>query len=92
MFKFQRKFAFLAVPAVLALGVASYASTVAFASPSPSQTRTAAPAAAEPAEPVEPAESTTAAEAANDPVEAGVVGSGYADTNSQADTQQEGAH
>lgn len=80
MVKFQRKLAFLAIPAVLALGAASYGSVVAFASASPTPTAPAA----------EPAESTTAAEAAepNDPA---LAGGGYADKdNVQADTQQEG--
>ena len=50
MFKLQRKFAFLAVPAVLAIGAVSYGSVVAMAAPSHSQAVVKAPSAAEPAE------------------------------------------
>lgn len=81
MLKLQRKLAFLAVPAVLVLGAASYGSVVAFASASPSPTAPAA---------TEAAESTTTSEAA-EPNEPALPGGGYADTdNVQADTQQEG--
>ncbi|MDQ6721896.1 MAG: hypothetical protein M3003_14030 [Candidatus Dormibacteraeota bacterium] len=80
MFKFQRRLAFLAVPAVLALGAVSYGSVVAMAAPSHSPT-VVKPAA-------EPAESTT--ESAVEATEPALPGGGYADTNVQADTQQEG--
>jgi hypothetical protein len=88
MFHFNRKLALLAVPATLALGAVSYGSVVAMASPSPT------PAAAAPS--AEPAESSTeqpetATEQA-EPNEPALPGGGYADTNSQADTQQEGVH
>jgi hypothetical protein len=79
MFKFQRKLAILAVPAVLALGAVSYGSVVAMAAPS------AAPGATAPSA-TEPAESAT--EPANEPA---LPGGGYADAdNVQANTQQEG--
>ncbi|MDQ6880394.1 MAG: hypothetical protein M3082_22350 [Candidatus Dormibacteraeota bacterium] len=79
MFKFQRKLAILAVPAVLALGAVSYGSVVAMAAPS------AAPGAAAPSA-TEPAESAT--EPANEPA---LPGGGFADAdNVQANTQQEG--
>ncbi len=87
MLKVQRRLAFLAVPAVLALGVASYASVVAFSSPNPS------PTGAQAAATVEPAESTTEAAEAAEPNEPALPGGGYADKdNTQADTQQEGIH
>jgi hypothetical protein len=82
LLKLQRKFAFLAVPAVLALGVVSYGSVVAMAAPvhKAAVVKTATPA--------EPAESSTDAVEANDPT---LPGGGYADAdNVQADTQQEG--
>jgi hypothetical protein len=82
LFKFQRRLAFLTVPAVLALGVVSYGSVVAMAAPSHSQAVVKAASAAE------PAESTTDATEANEPA---LPGGGYADAdNVQADTQQEG--
>ena len=83
MFKFQRKLAFLTVPAVLALGAVSYGSVVAAAAPSPSTPSVKASSA------TEPAESTTGdAVEANEPA---LPGGGYADAdNVQADTQQEG--
>jgi hypothetical protein len=85
MIKLQRRLAFLAVPAVLALGVASYASVVAFSSPSPN------PNGAKAAAPAEPAESTTEPAEAAEPNEPALAGGGYADKdNTQADTQQEG--
>jgi hypothetical protein len=84
MFNFQRKAALLAVPAVLALGVVSYGSVVAFSAP---VTKAAAVTAAAPAE---PAESSTDATEANEPA---LPGGGYADAdNVQADTQQEGVN
>jgi hypothetical protein len=88
MFKLQRKFALLAVPAVLAIGVVSYGSVVAMASPSHSAVvKAASP--AEPAEtatePADPAASTTDPVGPNEPA-----GGGYADANAAADTQQEG--
>jgi hypothetical protein len=90
MSKFKRNLAFMAVPAVLALGALSYGSVVAFAaaspSPTPSPTGTTAPSAAE------PAESATAAETV-EPNEPALSGGGYADAaNSQADTQQDGVY
>ena len=81
MFKFQRKLAFLAVPAVLALGAVSYGSVVAMAAPSHSPTVVKSAA--------EPAESTTESGAV-EATEPALPGGGYADTNVQADTQQEG--
>lgn len=54
MVKFQRKLAFLAVPAVLAVGAASYGSVVAFSSPSPTPAAAKATEAAEPSEPALP--------------------------------------
>jgi hypothetical protein len=84
MFKFQRKFAFLAVPAVVAIGAVSYGSVVAMASPNHSHAVVKAASAAE------PAESTTETTETNDPA---MPGGGYADLDSvQADTQQEGTH
>jgi hypothetical protein len=82
MVKFQRKLAFLTVPAVLALGAVSYGSVVAAAAPSPSTASVKASSAAEP-------ESTATDSAeANEPA---LPGGGYADAdNVQADTQQEG--
>lgn len=83
MLKFKHRLAFLTVPAILALGAASYGSVVAFASATPTPTGPTA---------TEPAESTTTAEAA-EPNEAALPGGGYADAaNSQADTQQEGVN
>lgn len=89
MFHFNRKLALLAVPATLALGAVSYGSVVAMAAPSPGPSAAAQPAA-------EPAESATeqpetAAEQA-EPNEPALPGGGHADTDSQADTQQEGIH
>jgi hypothetical protein len=85
MIKLRRRLAFLAVPAVVALGAASYAAVVGFTSspsPSPSATKAAAT--------TEPAESAAEAPEANEPA---LPGGGYADKdNTQADTQQEGAH
>jgi hypothetical protein len=86
MLKFQKRLAFLTVPAVVALGAVSYGSVVAFASPSPNPTAVTAPSR------VEPAESTTAPETpeANEPA---LPGGGYADAaNTQADTQQDGVY
>ena len=84
MLKFQRKLAFLTVPAVLALGAVSYGSVVAMAAPSSSSTVAKSPSA------TEPAESTAAAEAA-EPNEPALPGGGHADAdNVQANTQQEG--
>jgi hypothetical protein len=84
MIKLPRKLAFLAVPAVLALGGATYASVVAFAAANPSPTPAAASEKAEPSE--------TAPEKA-EPNEPALPGGGYADAdNVQADTQQEGIH
>jgi hypothetical protein len=86
MMKFNRKLAFLTVPAVLALAAVSYGSVVAFASASPSPTAPTSSSAAE------PAESPTAPET-TEPNEPALVGGGYADTgNAQVDTQQEGIH
>ena len=84
MFKFQRKMAFLAVPAVVALGVVSYGSVVAMAAPIHQAAAVTA------ATPAEPAESSTDAAEANEPA---LPGGGYADAdNVQADTQQEGVN
>ena len=90
MFSVKRKLAFLAVPALVALGVVSYGSVVAFGaaspSPVPSPTGTTAPSAAE------PAESSTAPETV-EPNEPALAGGGYADAaNTQADTQQDGVY
>jgi len=85
LIKFQRKLAFLAVPAVVVLGAVSYGSVVAMAAPI---NNAAAVKVATPAEPVE-STSTDAAEA-NEPA---LPGGGYADAdNVQANTQQEGIH
>jgi hypothetical protein len=82
MFKLQRKFAFWAVPAVLAIGAVSYGSVVAMAAPSHSRAVVKATSAAE------PAESTTQTAETN---QSETSGGGYADVdNVQADTQQEG--
>lgn len=88
MFDFKHRVAFLAVPAVLAVGAMSYGSVVAFASPSPgpSPTGTSAPSAAE------TAESSTAPETI-EPNEPALPGGGYADpAGAQVDTQQEGVN
>lgn len=83
MFKFQRRLAFLAVPAVLALGAVTYGSVVAFAAPNASPTAATSTAAPEPAESTAP----EAAEA-NEPA---LPNGGYADAaNADANTQQEG--
>ena len=83
MLKFQRKLAFLTVPAVLALGAVSYGSVVAMAAPSSSPTVVKSPSATQPAE-------STAAEVA-EPNESALPGGGHADAdNVQANTQQEG--
>ena len=82
MLKFQRKLAFLTVPAVLALGAVSYGSIVAMAAPSSSPTVVKSPSA------TEPAESTAEAAEPNEPA---LPGGGHADAdNVQANTQQEG--
>jgi hypothetical protein len=82
MFKFQRKFAFLAVPAVVAIGAVSYGAVVAVAAPNHSRPVVKA------ASTAEPTESTTDATEANEPA---LPGGGYADVDKvQADTQQEG--
>lgn len=84
LLKVQRKMAFLAVPAVMALGVVSYGSVVAMAAP----VHTAAVVTA--ATPAEPAESSTEAVEATEPA---LPGGGYADANNaQADTQQAGVN
>ena len=84
MLKFQRKLAFLTVPAVLALGAVSYGSVVVMAAPSSSPTVAKSPSA------TEPAESTAAAEAV-EPNEPALPGGSHADAdNVQANTQQEG--
>jgi hypothetical protein len=89
MFKFRRRLAFLAVPAVLVLGAVSYGSVVAMAAPSPSPTAKAAPSTAEPAESA--TESTTPE--VTGPNEPALPGGGHADPdNVQADTQQEGSN
>jgi hypothetical protein len=82
LIKLQRKFAILAVPAVLALAAVSYGSVVAAAAPVPSPAATSA---------TEPAESTAPeAVEANEPA---LPGGGFADTdNVQANTQQEGVN
>jgi hypothetical protein len=83
MFKFKSKLAFMAIPAVVALGAVSYGSVVAMAAPrtSPSVVKSQA---------AEPAESSTDAVEANEPA---LPGGGYADAdNVQADTQQDGTH
>jgi hypothetical protein len=86
MLKLNRRLAFLAVPAVLALGALTYGSVVAFASPSPSPTGVNSSQAAE------PAESATTPEAA-EPNEPALAGGGHADPdNVQAGTQQEGVN
>jgi hypothetical protein len=83
MIKLQRKLAFLAVPAVVALSAVSYGSVVAFSAPIQ---KAAVVTAATPAEPAE-STSTDAAEAS----EPALPGGGFADAdNVQADTQQEG--
>jgi|GEM_PF-6900947 len=91
----KHKLAFLTVPAILALGAASYGSVVAFASATPTPTPSTATEPAEStttAEAAEPAESTTTAEAA-EPNEPALPGGGHGDAaNSQADTQQEGVN
>jgi hypothetical protein len=84
MFKLQRRFAFLAVPAVLAIGAVSYGSAVAMAAPSHSGAVVKAASAAEPPESTSEATDTT---------EPAPPGGGYADLDAiQADTQQEGTH
>lgn len=86
MMKLNRRFAFLTVPAVLALGAVSYGSVVAFASASPSPTVPTSSSAAEPAESARAAETP-------EPNGPALVGGGYADAgNAQFDTQQEGIH
>ncbi len=86
MFKLQRKWAFLAVPAVLAVGAASYGSVVAMAAPSQHGVAVKAASSTEPADTT--TETTT--EPANEPA---LPGGGYADPNNvQADTQQEGVN
>ncbi len=86
MFNIKRKVAFLAVPALAAMGAVSYASVVAFAAPTHGTgvVKTAAG--------TEPAESTTEATTSADPVGPNEpAGGGYADpAGAQADTQQEG--
>jgi hypothetical protein len=87
----NRKLAFLAVPAVLAVGAIGYGSVVAMAAPTP--TASAAPSQSAAAEPAESSteQPETAAEQA-EPNEPAQPGGGYADTNETADTQQEGIH
>jgi hypothetical protein len=89
----RRRLAFLAVPAVLALGVVSYGSVVAMAAPSPLPTAKAAASTPEPAESTtEPAETATTPDVA-EPNEAALPGGGHADKdNVQADMQQEGVN
>ena len=83
MIKLQRRLAFLAVPAVVALGAVSYGSVVAFSTPIQ---KAAVVTAATPAESAE-STSTDAAETNEPALPAG----GFADAdNVQADTQQEG--
>jgi hypothetical protein len=89
MFKFRRRLAFLAVPAVLAVGAVSYGSVVATAAPSPSPSAKAAPSIAEPAESATESRAPEVAE----PNEPAQPGGGHADPdNVQADTQQEGTN
>jgi hypothetical protein len=89
MFKFRRRMAFLAVPAVLALGAVSYGSATAFAATSPSPTAKAAPSTTEPAESTKESAIPEVAE----PNEPALPGGGHADPdNVQADTQQEGTN
>jgi hypothetical protein len=90
VFHFKRKLAFVAIPATLALGAVTYGSVVAMAAPSPTPSASTQPSAAEPAESSTEAPET-ATEAA-EPNEPALPGGGYADSNSQADTQQEGVH
>jgi hypothetical protein len=74
--------AFLAIPAVVALGAVSYGSVVAMAAPIQKAAVVTA------ATPAEPAETSTDAAEANEPA---LPGGGFADAdNVQADTQQEG--
>jgi hypothetical protein len=97
MLRLNRKLAFIAVPATLALGAVSYGSVVALAAPSPTPPAATQPSAGAPAESsteqpesgTEQPETGTEAAEANEPA---LPGGGYADTNSQADTQQEGVH
>ena len=93
MLNLRRRLAFLAVPAVLAVGAVTYGSVVAMAAPSPLPTATASPSTTAPAESTtEPAESSTTAEAA-EPNEPALPGGGHADAdNVQANTQQEGVN
>jgi hypothetical protein len=94
MFKFRPKMAFLAVPAVLALGAVSYGSATAMAATSPSPKVTAAPSTTAPstAEPAESATESTTSEVTG-PNEPALPGGGHNDPdNVQADTQQEGSN
>jgi len=92
MFNFNRKLAFVAIPATLALGAVTYGSVVAMAAPSPTPSAAAQPSATEPAESTtEQPETGTEAAEPNEPAQPN---GGFADdpANSQADTQQEGVH
>ncbi len=90
MFELKPKLALFAVPVALAAGGLTYASVVAFASPTPSATHTAQPQASEPAE--SSAERSEGAADKAEPNEPAQPGDGHADTDKDADTQQSGTH